>query len=85
MKRFFTIFLSNALIEKVSTQEQVNVGARYGERFGSRFYADEPIPTEMCKGTEIPNCLFSMDISRIEVSFNREEETLQGFRTTFIE
>ena len=48
MKRFFTIFFGNALIGKVAAQEQVNVGARYGERFRSRFYADEPIPTEMC-------------------------------------
>ena len=48
MKRFFAIIFGNALIGKVAAQEQVNVGARYGERFGSRFYADEPIPTEMC-------------------------------------
>ena len=85
MKRLFTSFVSFALITKVTSETQVNVGAAYEERFGSPLFADNPIPTEKCKGSEIPNCLFSMDIKEIEIGFNREEETLQGFRTTFVE
>ena len=40
MKRLFTLFVNTALISRVTSEKQVNVGANYGERFGSPLFAD---------------------------------------------
>lgn len=85
MKRLFDSIAGLYLTNSVMCQKLVNTGASFEERFGSTSFADNAIPQEQCNGNEIPNCLFSMDIQQILISFNRDEETLKGFKTTFVE
>ena len=48
-------------------------------------FKDDAISTNECIATQIPDCLFSMDVAQIIISFNQFEETLDGFSMTFVE
>ena len=65
--------------------KQVNIGSSYGERFGSPVFINDEIPTFNCEPRNIPDCLFSMELTSIVVSFNKDQGTIKGFRSTFLE
>ena len=69
----------------LSFGQRVNTGAKYGERNGSELFFDEPISQNDCDASKIPDCLFSMDIDSIVISFDKIEETIKGFSMTFVE
>ena len=89
MKRLYLQTLQitafSSLLSYPVSAELINKGASYGDRFGSSSFQDDAIPTELCEAGDVPNCLFGMDIGQIQISFNKVEETLKGFKTTFLE
>ena len=54
---------------------------RYLDRVGAQISSQ--FEETFCEEGPIPDCMFGMQVQKIEVSYNEESETLNGIRTSF--